>query len=39
MSPGDLGLLELTWAEIDALALPIVQTRDSMLRMINDRDL
>jgi transcriptional regulator with XRE-family HTH domain len=39
MSPGDLGLLELTWAEIDALALPIVQTRDAMLRMINDRDL
>nr|MDT0662915.1 helix-turn-helix transcriptional regulator [Micromonospora sp. DSM 115978] len=38
-SNGDLGQLELTWAEIDALALPIIQTRDAMLRMINDRDL
>ncbi|MDG4832081.1 helix-turn-helix transcriptional regulator [Solwaraspora sp. WMMD1047] len=35
----DLGQLELTWSEIDALALPVVQTRDAMLRMINDRNL
>lgn len=31
---GELGYLELAWAEIDALALPVVQTRDLMLRMI-----
>ncbi|MFV2022080.1 helix-turn-helix domain-containing protein [Micromonospora sp. LOL_023] len=33
---GDLGHLELVWEEIDALALPVVQTRDVMLRMLDD---
>ena len=36
---GDLGHLELAWAEIDALALPVVQTRDAILRMLDERNI
>jgi len=33
---GDLRHLELAWEEIDALALPVVQTRDVILRMLHE---
>ncbi|MEQ4301560.1 DUF5753 domain-containing protein [Plantactinospora sp. B6F1] len=33
---GNLGHLELAWEEIDALALPVVQSRDMILRMLDD---
>ncbi|WJK39364.1 helix-turn-helix transcriptional regulator [Solwaraspora sp. WMMA2056] len=33
---GDLGHLELAWEEIDALALPVVQSRDLILRTLNE---
>ncbi|WP_203861259.1 helix-turn-helix domain-containing protein [Plantactinospora mayteni] len=33
---GDLGHLDLAWEEIDALALPVLQTRDLILRMLED---
>ena len=36
---GDLGHLELAWAEIDALALPVIQTRDLILRMLDERNI
>jgi transcriptional regulator with XRE-family HTH domain len=38
-SHGDLGHLELAWGEIDALALPVVQTRDMILRMLDERNI
>jgi transcriptional regulator with XRE-family HTH domain len=33
---GDLGHLDLAWEEIDALALPVLQTRDLILQMLED---
>ncbi|WP_158624193.1 helix-turn-helix transcriptional regulator [Micromonospora sp. HM5-17] len=35
-SHSDLGHLELAWEEIDALALPVVQSRDVILRMLDE---
>lgn len=33
---GDLDTLELAWAEVDALALPVDQSRDAILRMLDE---
>ncbi|WP_157756602.1 helix-turn-helix transcriptional regulator [Plantactinospora sp. KBS50] len=33
---GDLGHLELAWEEIDALALPVIQSRDLILRILDE---
>lgn len=33
---GDLDALELAWEEIDALALPVTQSRDAILRMLDE---
>lgn len=35
-APGDLAHLELAWEEIDALALPVIQSRDIILRLLDD---
>lgn len=35
-SASDLGHLELAWEEIDALALPVIQSRDLILRMLDE---
>ncbi|WP_326551075.1 helix-turn-helix domain-containing protein [Micromonospora sp. NBC_01813] len=35
-APGDLAHLELAWEEIDALALPVVQSRDLILRTLHE---
>lgn len=35
-SHGDLDALELAWSEVEALALPVDQSRDAILRMLDE---